>query len=79
VSIPVQPVTVDRVVEEMRAHYPGQWVLALDLQMVAGQNTGIRGSIQGISNALRHGHQRGLIERRYVSHKGYVSEWMVRP
>lgn len=70
--------TVERVIEEMKAHYPGEWVRALDLQMVAGHNAGIRGSIQGISNALRHGHQRGLIARRVVCRSSNVSEWKAR-
>ena len=58
--------TVDDVVLELgRYAGPRGLAFALELQAEEGGNSGIRATIQSISNALRHGNERGLIGRNY--------------
>ena len=46
---------------------PGEWFYASDLPC--------RGSIQGVSNALRHAWHRGLVERKVVNESANTSMW----
>lgn len=58
--------TVDDVILELgRCAGPRGVAYALELQSTEAGNSGIRATIQSISNALRHGDERGLIARIY--------------